>query len=135
MSNKQKKRDILEELLNNPAAETPPELEELACLIHQHGQEAQGARDGIEKSHAIQPNRKLSLKKKTTCYLSKNISENLDKAKTKIREMAPAYLKNSISKSQILGQALRVILKDFEVKGKNSVLVKQILKKPKAFKE
>lgn len=129
MSNKPKKQDILKDLLSNPSGETTPELEALTRFIQKKGREPQEPEDGDQDSSTRSRRSKLPPKKRTTCYLKKDIFKNLGKTKKKIREMVPPESKTSISKSLIVAQALRIILKEFEIKGKNSVLVKQILRK------
>ena len=67
-------------------------------------------------------------KKKSTHYLSEEIFADLDDARDKINELVHQRLKSRVSKSRIVDQALRMILKEFEEKGEKSHLIKEILK-------
>ena len=66
-------------------------------------------------------------KKKTTHYLSKEVFDSLDSARNEIRTLVPDNLRSNITRSQIVDQALILILKDYKKKGKNSKLVRSIM--------
>ena len=66
-------------------------------------------------------------KKKTTHYLSKEVSDSLDSARNEIRTLVPDNFRSNITRSQIVDQALILILKDYKEKGKNSKLVRSIM--------
>ncbi|MHB8988244.1 MAG: hypothetical protein ACYC6S_05615 [Desulfobulbia bacterium] len=123
------KHDIMDALLKGAAEEAAHETSSLAKLIHRSGEKASAKHpDGSSPG----PDQKKSpggdSKKKSTHYLSEEIFADLDEARDKINELVHQRLKSRVSKSRIVDQALRMILKEFEEKGEKSPLVKEILK-------
>jgi hypothetical protein len=66
-------------------------------------------------------------KRKTTCYLSQEISENLDKVQMTVHSLVSADIRARVSRSYIVAQALAVTLQEFDAQGKDSRLVRFIL--------
>ena len=65
--------------------------------------------------------------RKSTHYLSQEISQNLNRTQMAINTLIPADLRSNVSKSRIVNHSLAIILREFEVKGKNSRLVRTIM--------
>ncbi len=123
------KNDIMDDLLKSASEEADHEGSSLAKLIHRAGEKAT-ARPSAASPSSPDP-QKVSggdSKKKSTHYLSGEIFADLDEARDKINELVHQRLKTRVSKSKIVDQALRMILKEFEEKGENSHLIKEILK-------
>lgn len=123
------KHDIMDDLLKGSSEDATPEAPSLAKLIHRAGETAtakppagSASDQSQKKAHGGES------KKKSTHYLSGEIFDDLDEARDKINELVHPRLKSKISKSRIVDQALRVILKDFEEKGEKSHLIKEMLK-------
>jgi len=122
------KRDIMDDLLKGTSEDAPSEVKSLDKLIHRElGKEQAPAAKSTEKATTKKKRPKAS-KKKTTYYLSENIYDNLGDARDKINELIHMHLKSRVSKSKIVDQALKMILKDFEEKGEKSPLIQEILK-------
>jgi len=123
------KHDIMDDLLKGSSEDTTPEAPSLAKLIHRAGETATAT---LPSGSAPGPEQKKphggDSKKKSTHYLSGEIFDDLDEARDKINELVHPRLKSKISKSRIVDQALRMILKDFEEKGEKSHLIKEMLK-------
>ncbi|HIJ79238.1 MAG: hypothetical protein OEY01_09500 [Desulfobulbaceae bacterium] len=125
-----KKHDIMDDLLNGGTEADYNEIAELNKLIHQEILKAKSARaknstaDTTKKKKA---GRKDS-KRKTTHYLSEEIFADLDEAREKINTLMQKKLKSRVSKSKIVDHALKMILKDFEEKGKESPIIQEMLK-------
>jgi len=66
-------------------------------------------------------------KTKTTLYVSKEISEDLDKARIAMRSLVPGNFRSRVSKSAIVNQALAMSLQEFKSKGKDSRLLHSIV--------
>jgi len=121
------KKDILKDVLSGFPEEPIPGIEDLAELIYK-GLPSQLQAAGEEKIRNRIPKVK-KLKKKTTHYLSEDIFETLGETKEKLTGMLSEIPKMRISKSRIVNQALEVVLKEFDQKGEESLLVKKILKR------
>jgi len=130
---KRKKRDVLAELLTGDPSEgmiSKKELNALHKLIGDTPKNISTSRNQPEKSKkSAAGKKKKDTKKKTTLYLSKEVFENLDRVKKEIRSIVPKNLRSKVSKTQIVNHALTLILKEFEDKGENSKLVRNIKKK------
>lgn len=126
MAENKKKQDVLKVLLGGSADNFVPGLEELEKLIYRFVKPPEAA-FVIEKPKARK--KKKSKKRKTTYYLAEEVFENLGDAKEIIRKMLPDIQKSKISKTRIVNSALKMILKEFETKGGDSALVKQISKR------
>ncbi len=123
------KDDIMDALLKGSSEDTAHDTSSLARLIHRTGEKASsqhpdGSASGAEREK--KPGDKS--KKKSTHYLSGEIFADLDEARDKINELVHQRLKSRVSKSRIVDQALRMILKEFEEKGEKSHLITEILK-------
>jgi len=131
MAAKNKHDDIMDALLKGLSEEPGNEGSSLlAKLIHRTGEPANAQHPAGNSPRP--PDQKKNPdgdgKKKSTHYLSEEIFADLDDARDKINELVHQRLKSRISKSRIVDQALRMILKDFEEKGEKSHLIKEILK-------
>lgn len=122
------KHDIMDAILKG-SEQGGPEVSSLAKLIHRTGEAASAKRTAESPSGPHQKKAPgCDSKKKSTHYLSEEIFEDLDTARNKINDLVQQRLKSRISKSRIVDQALRMILKDFEEKGEKSHLIKEILR-------
>lgn len=124
------KKDIMDDLLKGSSEDATHEASSLSRLIHRTG-ESTSAKHPAAGNSSCQDQKKAPAsdsKKKSTHYLSEEIFDDLDDARDKINELVHKRLKSRISKSRIVDQALRMILKEFEEKGEKSHLIKEILK-------
>jgi len=121
--------NIMDALLKGVAEEVEPEALSLAKLIHRTGETPPAKYPaGSPSCPDLPPKPGSAPKKKSTHYLSGDIFADLDEARDKINEFVQPHLKSRVSKSRIVDQALRMILKEFEEKGEKSRLIKEILK-------
>ena len=130
---KRKKRDVLLELLTGYPSEgmiSKKELNSLHKLISDtsslnsiHNKQREKT-----KKRAVGKNKKET-KKKPTHYLSEDVFENIESVNREIRALLPENLRSSLSDSQIINQALTLILNEFKAKGKKSNLVRNIIQK------
>lgn len=124
------KRDILDALLKGAPDDAPEGLDALARLIHRKVAPEPAA----ERQEPRRPSRSKKRpgapqdKKKSTHYLSGDIFQDLDEAKERINRVIQERSKQHITKSRIVDQALRMILKEFEEKGEASPLFQELLK-------
>ncbi len=124
--NKTKNQDVLKAILSGSEDYFVPGLEELEKLIHRSVKPPEAA-PVMKKPRAKREKRPK--KRKTTYYLTEEIFENLGDAKEIMRKMLPDIQKSKISKTRIVNSALKMILREFETKGGDSALVKQISKR------
>lgn len=124
--NKTKNQDVLKVILSGSEDYFVPGLEELEKLIHRSVKPPEAA-PVMKKPRAKREKRPK--KRKTTYYLTEEIFENLGDAKEIMRKMLPDIQKSKISKTRIVNSALKMILREFETKGGDSALVKQISKR------
>ena len=123
------KHDIMDALLKGASEDAAQEASSLAKLIHRASETANDKHPAKSSSCPDPKNPPVGdSKKKSTHYLSEEIFDDLDDARDKINELVHKRLKSRVSKSRIVDQALRMILKDFEEKGEKSHLIKEILK-------
>ena len=61
--------------------------------------------------------------------MSEEVYESLGSVKNDIRSLLPENLRSKVSRSQIVNQALSLILKEFETKGEKSRLVRNLVQK------
>lgn len=126
------KHDIMDALLKGSSEDAADEALALAKLIHRKGEPEDAKQQPVAGTLSPEAESKKApgseSKKKSTHYISEEIFEDLDDARDKINELVHPRLKSRISKSRIVDQALRMILKDFEEKGEKSHLIKEILK-------
>jgi hypothetical protein len=123
------KMDILVDILADTSDGRIKGLEDLNELVH-----AIGDNTGSMAGTPPQLRRKKQVrcqdrpaKHKTTHYLSEGVFEDLGEAKEKIKDLLPASNKKKATKSAIIESAVKVLLNEFEKKGKNSYLVKELL--------
>lgn len=123
------KHDIMDDLLKGSPEDPSTEAPSLTKLIHRSGETTSTSHTAENASPQRQKKTSPSdSKKKSTHYLSEEIFTDLDEAREKINELVHPRVKSRISKSRIVNQALRMILKEFEEKGEKSHLIKEILK-------
>jgi hypothetical protein len=128
MSEKTKKFDILGDILNDSHSGAIRGMNELSQLIFA------SPKDRLLKAAAKAPHdqkqtRATGRKRKTTHYLTEKVFGNLGEAKADIREFLPDASKSKATKSSIIESAINVVLQEFKVKGKDSVLIQELLKK------
>ena len=122
--------DVLGDLLRGGGdTEFASELDALDALITQTGAIIKSPSTTEKKKPSSQQRTPTKGKKKSTYYVTEETFAHLDKAKVKIKQQVPATFKKHISKSQIINQALGMILRDFEIKGDDSLLMKRLMKK------
>ncbi|MHB1013843.1 MAG: hypothetical protein ACYC2W_01000 [Desulfurivibrionaceae bacterium] len=123
------KHDIMDDLLKGSSEDAAHGASSLARLIHRTV-DTTPAKHHADNASGPDPQKTPASdsKKKSTHYLSGEIFADLDEARDKINELVHQRLKSRVSKSRIVDQALRMILKDFEEKGEKSHLIKEILK-------
>jgi len=123
------KDDIMDALLKGSSEDAAHENSSLAKLIHRTGEKDSSKHpDGSASGSNQKKKPGDDSKKKSTHYLSGEIFADLDEARDKVNELVHQRLKSRVSKSRIVDQALRMILKEFEEKGEKSHLIKEILK-------
>lgn len=127
MSEQSKKIDILGDILNDSPTGIIRGIEELTKLTHAEFGTFQ--EKGAPKAPRKKKKASLRKKHKTTHYLAKEVFDNLGEAKEDIRDFLPPNSKASASKSRIVESAITVVLHEFEEKGKDSALVRELLKK------
>ena len=130
---KRKKRDVLSELLADKPLEgivSKKELNTLNKLIGEtlHINSSHNKQTEKTKKTTVGKKKKES-KKKRPHYLSEEVFENLESATNEIRTIVPDNLRTRVSQSQIVNQALLLILKEYKARGENSMLVRSIIQK------
>jgi hypothetical protein len=128
MATQKKRGDILEDLFNSPGEEKAPGTDELEKLIHCESKKKGSAEGKERRKNSSAGGKKSSGKKKSTHYLSGEIFWELDEAKQKINDLVSLPLRARVSKSQIVNQALKMLLDDFEQKKEKSALIRQLMK-------
>ncbi|MFC1844071.1 hypothetical protein ACFLZ5_04715 [Thermodesulfobacteriota bacterium] len=128
---KRKKRNLLSDLLDDKVSEgvvSKKELISLNKIISTTQQITASHKKQKEntKETTLRKSKKETDKKATLC-LSKEILEYLDNVSNELRTIVPENLQSSVSRSQIVNQALTLILKDYKEKGKKSRLVRSIM--------
>jgi len=130
---KRKKRNVLSELLTGSSSEgiiSKKELNALNKLIGDTPQTNSTPNKPSGKTKTIPVRKKgKKAKRKTTHYLSEEVYESLGSVKNDIRTLLPENLRSKVSRSQIVNQALTLILKEFETKGEKSRLVRNLIQK------
>ena len=125
-------QDILADILNDPHTGTIRGMAELSSLIH--AEEVKSLKPRLLKpasKKVKKVTRKKRGKRKTTHYLTEEVFEGLGEAKEIIKEFLPSGSKTRATKSRIVESAIKVLLDEFERKGKESYLVKELLVKKK----
>lgn len=123
-----KKDDIMDALLKGTSEDLPEDLKTLKPLIHLKREKKTGVQKKLTRKTVPVIKTGTAPKKKTTHYLSEEIFADLDEAKEKINTLMQEQQKTRVSKSRIVNQALKMILKDFAEKGEKSTLIQEILK-------
>lgn len=132
VSNSTTERDILADILNGPHTGAIRGLDELSKLIHVTSPGEDSAAPLFKtknKRLSAKKKKKKPAKRKTTHYLNEDVFDDLGEAKKSIKEFLPAGSKTIATKSRIVESAIKVLLGEFEEKGENSYLVKELLKK------
>jgi len=132
MSNTVNERDILADILNDSQNGSVRGLDELSKLIHVIGSDQDRLAGNVKpRRKAASPTKKKKKKgkRKTTHYLNQDVFDNLGAAKKNIKEYLPDGSKTIATKSRIVESAIKVLLGEFEQKGEDSYLVKELLKK------
>lgn len=127
MSEESKPRDILADILNDSHTGTIRGLDELTKLIHATAGDptAKAAARSTEPRPKGGKGRK---KQKTTHYLDQEVFNHLGEAKEGIKGLLPTASKSRASKSGIVESAITVVLHEFMEKGKDSALIRELLK-------
>lgn len=128
MSKKTIKRDILADILNDPHTGTIRGMDELSKLIYASPNDPT-TKAVVAPVAGQKKKRGQRRKHKTTHYLTKEVFDNLGEAKAGIRDFLPAASKSKATKSGIVESAITVVLQEFEKKGKDSILIQELLKK------
>ncbi|MBI4793492.1 MAG: hypothetical protein HY789_12380 [Deltaproteobacteria bacterium] len=131
--NNKEKRDVLGNILQgtHPGG-TIPGLDELTVMIERYSKPL------IDKGK-IPPSphrpaflgksrKRAGMKTKATHYLTKEVFRELDVANNFLRGLLPAGSKMLATKSKIVNYAVKMILDEFDSKGEQSELVKNLLK-------
>lgn len=129
-----KKRDVLAELLSGTSTEgviSKKELIDLNKFIESIPTNATTVKIGNHpdkiKKVSASGEKQRKTKKKTTCYLSQENFRDLGNAKIKMQSIVKGKHRSRISKSQIVDHALSLILKEFDVEGEKSRLMRIIM--------
>lgn len=130
---KRKKRDLLSDLLGDKVPEGIVSKKELSSLNKIIGTTQQISPSNKRQKENI---KKITLRKnsketgkKTSISISKEIFESLDNVSNELRTIVPENLHSRVTRSQIVAHALSLILREYKKMGKNSSLVRSILKK------
>jgi len=128
---KRKRSNLLSDLLYDKVSEgivSKKELHSLNKIILTTPQISPSQKIQKEKTEKITVRKnKKETDKKTSLCLSKEIFEYLDNVSNELKTIVPENLQSSITRSQIVNQALTLILKDYKEKGKNSRLFRSIM--------
>ncbi|THB63874.1 MAG: hypothetical protein D6E12_16025 [Desulfovibrio sp.] len=131
MNKKPNKTDVLEDVLSGLDEDSSPSLEELDKLIHRSFRLTQAPSPESDKRQSMlgRALRASSTgKRKTTIYLTSKLADELDNTKANIRELMPEDARSLVTKSSIVNLALRILLREYEKRGEESILVKQLNK-------
>ena len=125
-------RDILADILNDPHTGMVSGLDELSKLIHVGGSAEDSLAEYLKSKSESAPRKKKKKKRgkrKSTHYLNEDVFDNLGEVKKSIKEYLPDGTKAIATKSRIVESAIKALLGEFEQKGEESYLVKELLKK------
>ena len=128
---KRKKTNLLSDLLDDKITDgivSKKELYSLNKLIFTTQQVTpdQKKQEKNPKKASLRKNKKAT-DKKTVLYLSREVFDNLDNVSNELKTIVPENLHPRITRSQIVNQALTLILREYKKKGKNSRLVRSIM--------
>ena len=133
MTGHSKKKDILSDILNDPHTDSIRGLNELQELIHLTGNEEKPKRARVKvpavRKKKVKKKVKKKGKRKSTHYLNEDVFDNLGETKKIIKDLLPAGNKLKATKSRIVESAVKVLLDEFERKGAESYLVKELTRK------
>ncbi len=124
MTKDKKERNVLDDIfsLKNPSG---PTNDPLADIIYRAFQlESEQLPESDEKSLTKTPSKPAT--RKATHYLREEVLADLVDAKARIAEMFDLESGKGISKSDIINQALLIVLREFEEKGERSLLAEKI---------
>ena len=128
-------RNVLTDILNDPQTGAVKGIEELNKLIFVDStSKVVKTKSPVTKKSIVtakKKKRKKIVKRKTTHYLTEEVFDDLGNAKDIIKSYLPKGSKLRASKSRIVESAIKVLLDEFESKGEDSYLVKELLKKKK----
>lgn len=134
IDNKKKKKDVLGNILRSTHHEDAiPGLDELSTLIERYSRPLI-AKGDVPPSPLLPSPVKASVKKrkggkrKATHYLTREVFVELNQANNFLKGLLPAGSKLMATKSKIVNYAVKMLLDDFESKGEDSDLVKNIMK-------
>ena len=126
---KNKKKDIVDDILEGSVEDSIPGMEDLAELLYRRGKPSTEASTKKSVSAPKQKSKeKRPAKKKVTYYIPEKVFVELGEAKAKIKVMVPPELKSRVSMSRIVELALSSIFKELGTKGQKSSLVKDLLR-------
>ena len=126
---KNKKKDIFDDILGGSEEDSIPGMEDLAELLYRRGKPSTEASTKKSVSAPKQKSKeKRPAKKKVTYYIPEKVFVELGEAKAKIKVMVPPELKSRVSMSRIVELALSSIFKELGTKGQKSSLVKDLLR-------
>lgn len=137
MALREKEQDILQDLFARVDAdnEAAPAVQALTRLIEQYtekpGKSACKAGEGNGAGSDAKSARSTRVKRKTTCYMSIDISEALEDAKEELRSLVSPNLKHLVSKSRIVEMAVQYVLAELGKNGPKSKLIQAILQEKK----
>ena len=135
ISTPKKQFDRMGDILHHSSDDAFEGVAELNQLIEDFGritQEGAASTKSAAGKSGRKTRKKRTGKKKSTHYLNRDVFDELDIAKDRLKELVPDADRNKVSKSGIVNQALQLILEEFDSKGTKSELVKHLLAKNKA---
>ena len=128
---KRKKSDLLSDLLDDKEPEgivSKKELLSLNKIIGATPQISPSLKKQLKKTKKTTPGKKKKEpKKEMTHYLSEDVCEKLDNVSEEIKTIVPEKLQANVSRSQIVNNALTMVLKDYKKRGKKSLLFRYIM--------
>lgn len=130
MGKKADKRDVLAEILDSVDEDVIEELDSLYEIIQVESAEHSAPDKSAKKKPPSKTAPKRS-KKKTSHYLTRAVYEELNNAKTDLRDFLPSLPKSNLTKSSIVNIALKTILKEYKEKGIESTLIQKLLSQHK----
>ncbi len=125
---KKEKRDVLDDLFSGRHENELSEIQQLNELIFQDLPQIVEEEKKREKKAAKERRTKSRTRKKSTHYLTPENFAQLSSARAKIRQKVPNGMKHKISKSQIVNEAIELVLQDLDAKGDKSILLEKLNK-------
>jgi hypothetical protein len=128
---KRKKSDLLSDLLDDKVSEgivSKKELNSLNKILGTTPQTSPSLKKQQKKTKkTISKKKKNESKKEITHYLTEDVCEKLDSVSKEIKTIVPEKQQASVSRSQIVNNALTMVLKDYKKRGKKSLLFRYIM--------